>query len=326
MSVLSARAMQRLADILLANLSVVATMLATIAGAWLISSVTDNAIAKSAIPLFGGALAVTLAAVALHPELSWEGLGLGRATLPGLLWGSLIGFGAVAILVGLAAALGLAGWAPWDPAAIRFDWRAMPLAGLAVLAIGMAGEELFVRGLLLQFLARSITPAGAVAATSLAFALLHGANPGVTPLAQVNTALFGAVFGIAVVRQRSLWLAAGLHLGWNAAQAVLGSNTSGITIRLTDLNLEMRGAEWLSGGSYGLEGGAMASCTALAVGGAVWMLRGRSAAPGTFWERPVGDGTGADGPEPATDPALHPRDRDAAAPGGGEEADGGGPG
>lgn len=314
--------MQRIADILLANLFVVATLLAAFAGAWLLSSATDNAIALTTIPLLAAALAVTAGAVALHPDVSWGGLGLARSSLPGLPWGLLLGCGAVAVLIGLAVALDLAAWVPWDPAGIRFDWRTVPLAGLSLLAVGVLGEELFMRGLLLQFLARSITPVGAIAVTSLAFALLHGANPGVTLQAQVNTALFGAVFGIAVLRQRSLWLAIGLHFGWNAAQVALGSNNSGITIRLTDLNLELRGAEWLSGGSYGLEGGAMASFAALLLGAGVWALRGRSAVPGTFWEpTATADQEPAD-PEPPAPAALDPHHRDDGGRGEREEADG----
>lgn len=313
--------MQRIADILLANLFAVATLLATIAGAWLISSVTEDAIARSTIPLFAGALAVTLAAVALHPELSWERLGLGRSWLSGLLWGLLLGCGAVAALAGLAALLGLAAWVPWDPGAIRFDWRAMPLAGLALLVIGAAGEELFMRGAMLQFLARSISPAGAVAATSLAFALLHGANPGVTVLAQFNTALFGAVFAVAALRQRSLWMATGLHFGWNAAQVLLGANNSGITIRLTDLSLELRGADWLSGGSYGLEGGAMASGAALLLGAALWALRIRGQSPATFWEVPAKAGSGVAGEGHPAAPGLHRPNPGASGRSAREEAD-----
>ncbi len=291
-------ATQRLTDLLLANLNVVVTLLVSLAAAWLLSSLTDNAIVLNTVPLFAGALAVTAVAVALHPHLNWMGLGLTRRSLPGLLWGFLLGSNAVAALVLLAVALDLAAWVPWDPAGIRFDWRATPVAGLAVLAIGAAGEELFLRGLLLQLLARSITPFGAVAGTSLAFAVLHGANPGVTYLAQLNTALFGVLFGMAVLRQRSLWLAIGLHLGWNVAQVAMGSNVSGITIRLTGLNLDLHGVEWLNGGSYGMEGGAMASCAALLLAAVVWFLRGRRATPRTLWEAVPGSGFGTPSREP----------------------------
>ncbi len=287
------RAMQRVADLLFANLYAVATLLTALVCAWLLLSLTDNALVLNTMPLCAGGLAVTVAAVAVHPEVNWEKLGLAHTALPGLFWGALLGCGAVAVLVGGMMALELAAWVPWEPSGIRSDWRAMPVTGLVVLATGAAGEELFLRGLLLQFLARSITPAGAVAATSLVFALLHGANPDVTVLAQINTALFGALFCIAVLRQRSLWLAMGLHFGWNAAQVVLGSNNSGITIRLTGLNLELRGAEWLSGGDYGLEGGAMASCAALLLGGCVWILRGRDAPARTLWEPTAATGAGA---------------------------------
>ena len=143
-----------------------------------------------------------------------------------------------------------------------------------------------MRGILLQFLARAPRPAAAVALTSVAFALLHGWNPGVTHLAQLNTALFGAVFGLALLRHRSLWLATGLHLGWNVTQVALGANNSGITIRLTDLNLELQSRDWLTGSEYGLEGGVLASGAALALAVAVWRIPVGKASVPLLCERP----------------------------------------
>ncbi len=302
MATLSSRRKQQIGDILLANCCLVSTLLAGLAGAMLLSSFTSNAIAISTMSLLLGALSVTIVAVALHPEVTWVRLGLGRASLSGAAWGVAAGGAAVALLVLSAVWLQWAAWVPWDPAGIRFDWRDAPVLGLCLLAVGAAGEELFVRGPLLQFLARAVGPAGAVAATSLAFALLHGSNPGVTNLAQLNTALFGAVFGLAVLRKRSLWLAVGLHFGWNAAQVGLGANNSGITIRLTELNLELRGSEWLTGGGYGLEGGALATGMALLLGAVVWLAPIPGSPARSLWETGVPHETGP--ADPRSQPPL----------------------
>lgn len=268
----------------MAILCVVGTPLAMFAAVLPLSSLTDDAIVLSTIPLLVGSLAVAAVFVALHQDVSWSGLGLGRSTLSGLLPG--VGLGAVAVAALAVVAVGLewAAWVPGDPSQIRFDWREAQLAGLSLLAVGAIAEELAIRGLLLQFLARAVGPAAAIALTSSIFALLHWRNPEVTDLAPINTALFGAVFGLAVLRHRSLWLACGLHFGWNAAQVALGANVSGITIRLTELNLELGGAEWLTGGDYGLEGGALATGMALVLGTGLGLLPRRRDASRLLWQ------------------------------------------
>lgn len=284
MAFLTAERRERIASALLANLCLVGTyMVAALVAAGMAAS-TDDPIALSTVPLLVGAAVVTAAIVRLHAGASWQGLGLGPA---GSLSAGAAGLGmsaaACGLLVACLLASGHALWTPIEDAQVRFDWRSTPATGVLFLAVGAAGEELFLRGLLLQLLARAAGPSAAIALTSAGFALLHGWNPGVTILAQLNTALFGAVFGIAALRRGSLWLAFGLHLGWNLAQVALGANNSGITIRLTGLNLELLGEGWLSGGSYGLEGGVLASVAALALAGAVWRRPPGAAASHQMW-------------------------------------------
>ncbi len=281
---LSARWKDQLHGLLFANLALVGTLLASFAGAVALHSFSESPIVLNTLPLLLGALGVTLVAVAWYPTATWRSLGLSRANLPDGLWGLLLGAAGCGLLVGLAVLAEWVSWTPIDPSQVRFDWRDGPLAGVALLTIGALGEELFLRGLTLQFLARALGRIGAIAATALVFALLHGSNPGVTGIAQLNTALYGMLFGLAVLRQRSLWLAAGLHLGWNLAQVALGVNNSGITIRLTELNLEPRAAAWLTGGDYGLEGGVLATCMALVLAAAVWRLPARKNPPRMLWE------------------------------------------
>lgn len=284
MMILTPRRKLRLANLLLANLCMVGTLLSALAAAALLSPFTENPIALSTVPLLLGALAVTAATVAVHPAATWRSLGFGQRAIRGVVPGLLLGAVACGLLVVLAVICGLGAWTTLAPEQIRFDWRETWLTGIAFLAIGAIGEEVFARGMLLQFLAGAFGRAAGVIATSLVFALLHGANPGVTALAQVNTALFGAVFGLAIVRHRSLWMAIGLHLGWNLAQVALGANNSGITIRLTELNLQLRGEDWLSGGNYGLEGGVLATATALLLVAAVWCFPRSNDGVEMLWE------------------------------------------
>ncbi len=284
MPALSSRRKQQLRDLLLANLTLVATLLASFAGAVLLHSFTDNAIALSAIPLLAATIVVTTVAVVLHPAATCESLGLGSRAIPSAFWGALLGALACGLAVAVSVFFQWGALTPVDPSVLRFDWRDTWFVGLALLMIGAMGEELFMRGLLLQLLARAVGPVAAVAATSIAFALLHGANPNVTVIAQINTALFGVLFGIAVVRKRSLWLAVGLHLGWNVAQGVLGVNISGITMRLTELNFEPRGTGWLVGGDYGLEGGVLATCMVVLLAAVVWVRPKPGGPERVFWD------------------------------------------
>ena len=266
----------------LALLTVCNTYVCAALASQALASLSDDLLLLSTVPLLCSTVMVTALTGAFLPGPTCARIGLWRGAGRGVPAGLALGFAACAALVPAAVLSGLAEWAPVDAGALRFDFRSAPALGLALLAIGATGEELFARGLVLQCLARALGPAGAVILTSAGFAVLHGANPGITLLATLNTALFGAAFGALVLRQRCLWSAIGLHLGWNVAQALLGVNTSGITIRLTALNLRLGEPEWITGGKYGFEGGLLATGAVLVLLAIAWQLP-VAAAP-LLWE------------------------------------------
>ena len=280
---------ERLKYLGLAVLTVFNTYVCASFVALALASLSDHQLVLGTVPLLFGTVTVTALTVAFLPRASWRRVGLGPGAGRGVPLGLVMGLLGCGALVLVALPLGWARWVPIEAEALRFDLRAMPVLGLALLAVGATGEELFARGLLLQCLARALGPAAAVVLTSAGFAALHGANPGITALATCNTALFGAVFGVAVIRQRSLWLATGLHLGWNVAQAALGVNISGITIRLSDLNLRLGQPEWVTGGDYGFEGGVLATGTALALLAIVWRLPESGTSEPMLWDAPHED-------------------------------------
>lgn len=86
----------------------------------------------------------------------------------------------------------------------------------AVLKLGVGvGEELIFRGYILRRLLlgyRSRLPA--VGVTTLVFTAAH-LPQGRQPLALLNLFLLGLVLALAVLLTRGLWLAMGLHAGWN---------------------------------------------------------------------------------------------------------------
>ncbi len=128
---------------------------------------------------------------------------------------------------------------------------------------GAAAEESVFRGYALQTLMRSWPLWLALLPTSVPFALVHLLNPNVSRgFTMANTVLAGVWLAVAYSRTRSLWFPLGLHLSWNWTMgALLGIPVSGIT-RITPetlLHSTDAGPAWLTGGSYGLEGGA--ACT-----------------------------------------------------------------
>lgn len=121
MPALSSRRKQQLRDLLLANLTLVATLLASIAGAMLLHSFTANLLVLSAVPLLAATIGVTAVAVAVHPDVTCDSLGLGRSAFFGTFWGMLLGAAACALAVGVSITLDWAAWTAVDPSLLRFD-------------------------------------------------------------------------------------------------------------------------------------------------------------------------------------------------------------
>lgn len=98
----------------------------------------------------------------------------------------------------------------------------------------------------------------------------------------VNTALAGVWLAVAYLRTRSLWFPLGIHWAWNwALGSVFGLPVSGITeiaphplLQGTDL-----GPAWLTGGSYGIEGGLACTITLIVSAIFIWRTRLVSATP-----------------------------------------------
>ncbi len=99
----------------------------------------------------------------------------------------------------------------------------------------------------------------AVAVTSVIFALLHLFNPGPTLLSTAMVALAGVFLATVRLSTGSLYAAWIAHLAWNVAQAsVLHSAVSGLPLPTPGYRLSDNGPTWLTGGSWGPEGGVAA--------------------------------------------------------------------
>jgi uncharacterized protein len=210
------------------------------------------------LSLLATALAAGYLCARVLEGLPWRSLGLTlhRRWWWDLLIGSAIGF--AAILIGVAVAK-LGG-------GLQLSFGNDGLPGVARSMIGSAGllmvaalaEEALFRGYGLQTLARARLASTGVLLTCALFGFVHLANPNAVPgFTMLNTALAGVWLGVAYLRTRSLWFPLGVHWGWNWALGwFFGLPISGAKLVSHPL-IEARdnGPFWLTGGSYGLEGG-----------------------------------------------------------------------
>jgi membrane protease YdiL (CAAX protease family) len=215
----------------------------------------------SALGYFLGAVVSTFAAAVIANALAlriWE-----RAHLPalGLFWTAaswrhfVIGFGggagAAALVLGVPL---LAGGAEFTASGEDPTWSAF-LFVTVVLLLGAVSEEVLFRGYAFQVMVPAFGQWATVLPMGVLFGVAHSSNEAVSNLALANTVAWGVLLGYAVLRSGDLWLAIGLHFGWNWTLPVFGVNISGFKIRVTSYTLRWKIGELWSGGDYGPEGG-----------------------------------------------------------------------
>ena len=232
--------------------------------------------------------------------LPWRALGLviHARWIRDFLIGSLIGIASLALGVGIAAAGGGLKFAMNTDAAPGRVATIVIGSGVLFLVAALAEEAAF-RGYPLQTLTRAKLAWLGILLTSVPFAIGHLLNPNVVPGATfANTTLAGIWLAVAYLRTRSLWFPLGVHWGWNwALGSLFGLPVSGLhLVSAPLLKAQDAGPAWLTGGSYGLEGG-LAGTIVLALSTlAVWKMPFVSPTPEmlklTSEERPVGSAKG----------------------------------
>jgi len=215
------------------------------------------------LTLVVAALAAGYVCVRWLEGLPWRSLGLTlhQGWLRDLVIGFVVGFASLVIAVVIATAGGglrfsFAGSVMMSAVAKAF------LSTAPLLFVAALGEEALFRGYVLQTLTRAQLAWLGLLLTSVPFGLAHLSNPNVVPgVTFANTAIAGIWLGAAYLRTRSLWFPLGIHWSWNWALGwFFGLPISGINVvanpllKGTDL-----GPAWLTGGSYGIEGGV--ACT-----------------------------------------------------------------
>lgn len=131
-------------------------------------------------------------------------------------------------------------------------------------------EEVLIRGIVLRWLEELTGSWIALAISALLFGFLHAGNDNATFFSSLAITIeAGILLGAAYMLTRSLWLAIGLHAGWNVVQAlwdvpVSGNDFDGV------VNATLEGPSLLAGGGFGLE--ATVFALVVATGTGIWML------------------------------------------------------
>ncbi len=180
-------------------------------------------------------------------------LGLGkRGWLPNTAVGLGLGGGLIFLVFVVMLAAGWLTVEPSHPSLLPFLASVLSWAALSFV------EELTFRGYIMQGLAKAWAMPVAVAVSSLLFGMVHIIDPNVQFLAILNICVAGLFFAVAYLVTRSLWLPAGIHIGWNLTEIqVLGFPGSGHT-EPSLLTTTVTGPEVLTGGAFGPEGGLLA--------------------------------------------------------------------
>ena len=215
--------------------------------------------AVSVVVMLVAAVVVNLALVvrgwATWKTLGWNGGVRDRAAFA---FGTVFGLAVAFVALSIALVIG--------EARIEFTGEAFTAyllvagqVGLVLLVAALA-EELLFRGYPLARLAVPVGKVGASVALAVVFAGAHILNPEVSTLGLVNIGLASLVLSAAFFTPGGLPLAWGIHLGWNGGLA-LGADApvSGLTFDIPALEFVTGRSAWLTGGTFGPEGGIAAS-------------------------------------------------------------------
>lgn len=184
----------------------------------------------------------------------------------GLAWGRFAGRDLIAGILLAAPMMGvifflewLLGWMQID----GFAWKTISIPSILVQTLTLFGifvlvgfgEELFFRGYWQANLSEGLNFRWAALIGSATFAIFHGLNPGFNLAALVGLTLAGLFFVFCVRQSGSLWLAIGVHIGWNFFEGpILGFQVSGLeAFRMIEQHVQ--GPALWTGGDFGPEAG-----------------------------------------------------------------------
>ncbi|HYE73448.1 MAG TPA: CPBP family intramembrane glutamic endopeptidase, partial [Blastocatellia bacterium] len=178
-----------------------------------------------------------------------------------VLWGCVIG-ALMILLVVLLQVIGGGTQVSFNPTwslNIAYALKNLCLASL-LLVVAAAFEEIVFRGYVFQTLLRDVPAWLPIILLSLFFGLAHWSNPSRTTFSIINTVLAGVWLAVAYLKTHSLWFPTALHFSWNWTMGLFfGLPVSGLPLGPSVLTATSEAPLWLTGGSYGSEGGVAAT-------------------------------------------------------------------
>lgn len=215
------------------------------------------------VPHAMGATLVTAAALAGYALFVWvferrRADEISMRTMPRwVVPGVLLGVALVSTSIGLLWLLGVyrieavADSTAWGGIAARSAVSAMVTASF---------EEILLRAIVFRIVEMSLGSWPALAISAVLFGLAHVGNPNATMSTTIGLSIqAGVLLGAAYMLAGNLWLAIGLHAGWNfMQQAVFGGALSGSEVHAA-LTARFVGPTWLAGGGFGVEGSIVAT-------------------------------------------------------------------
>ncbi|MEP6835986.1 MAG: CPBP family intramembrane glutamic endopeptidase [Gemmatimonas sp.] len=199
--------------------------------------------------------------------------GAWRPTL--LLRAAALGASAIAITAGVLALSGHLQFAPDTMSTFLSGdsvgrsptgaWASSTLRISLLLAPAALFEEVIFRGYLWRIAEDSASPRVALVVSSVMFGVAHIQNPGADLLAIGNVMLAGVALGLLRWLTNSLPAAWAAHFAWNwIMAAALHVPVSGLPMSTPGYRAVIDGPAWLAGGSWGPEGGVVATFVLLA--------------------------------------------------------------
>jgi uncharacterized protein len=127
-------------------------------------------------------------------------------------------------------------------------------------------EEIVFRGIIFRIFQEKLGSYIALVISALLFGAMHLSNPHSSVLLALGLAIqAGLLLGAAYMYSGNLWFPIAIHFAWNYTQSgIFGAILSGNTVGESLLITKIKGAAWLTGGKFGLEGSVQATLICLA--------------------------------------------------------------
>ncbi len=174
--------------------------------------------------------------------------------------GFLVSFALVGFMVGLMALLGFYRIVEFGPPRLILD-------ALCARSVGALIQVLAFRLILFRLAEETVGTWLAYIAVALVFSFAHLANENATVWTSGALLVSDVILAAAFIYTRRLWMAWGIHAGWNFFQdGVFGLPNSGITSLVSWITPKVSGPEWLTGGDFGIEASYVALLLSVTVG------------------------------------------------------------